>query len=98
MLEIPRLVSLAWRAATSGAPGPVLLDCPIDVLFTPVDDIGQVAWGNITGPAVTLPGPDPQAVKELISMIKAAERPVIIVGTGARGVRDSHATIVLRTN
>ena len=86
MLEIPRLVSLAWRTATTGAPGPVLLDCPIDVLFTPVDDAERVAWGNITGPAVALPGPDPGAITELINMFKAAKRPAIIVGTGARAV------------
>lgn len=79
-------MSLAWRATSAGAPGPVLLDFPIDILFTPVDEIERVSWGNITGPPVSLPGPDPNAVEELASLIKAAERPAVIVGTGARGV------------
>jgi thiamine pyrophosphate-dependent acetolactate synthase large subunit-like protein len=86
VLEIPRIVSLAWRTASSGAPGPVLLDFPIDVLFSPVE-IERVAWGNITAPAVSLPGPDAGAIKNLASLLKGAERPVVIVGTGARNVR-----------
>lgn len=85
-LEIPRIVSLAWRTASSGAPGPVLLDFPIDILFTPVDDLSRVAWGNITGPAVSLPGPDPASISKLAQLVRNAERPAIVVGTGARGV------------
>lgn len=42
--EIPRLVSLAVRKAMSGAPGPVVLDLPIDILFAPADE-SKVAWG-----------------------------------------------------
>lgn len=85
-LEIPRIVSLAWRTASTGAPGPVLLDFPIDVLFTPVE-AERVSWGNIMAPPVRPPGPDPTAIQELVDLLKGAERPTIIVGTGARGVR-----------
>lgn len=83
--EIPRIASLAWRTASSGTPGPVLVDFPIDVLFTPVDK-DSIAWGNVTGPLVTLPGPDPTAIGEITTLLQSAERPVVIVGTGARGV------------
>ncbi|KAF2181361.1 thiamine diphosphate-binding protein [Zopfia rhizophila CBS 207.26] len=82
--EIPRLVSLAWRIASAGSPGPVLLDFPIDVLFTPVQT-ESVAWGSVTAPLVALPGPDPAAIKDAVAMTKEALRPVIIVGTGAQG-------------
>ncbi|KAF1843266.1 acetolactate synthase I/II/III large subunit [Cucurbitaria berberidis CBS 394.84] len=95
--EIPRIVSYAWRTARSGAPGPVLLDFPIDVLFTPVD-AERVAWGNITGPLSTLPGPDPNAIKDVVSLIKAAERPAIIVGTGARSAIDEITTLASTTS
>lgn len=84
--EIPRIVSLAWRTASSGAPGPVLLDFPIDILFTPVE-VERIAWGNITAPSVVLPGPNSDAIKSLTELLKAAERPALIVGTGARNVR-----------
>ncbi|KAF2621350.1 hypothetical protein BU25DRAFT_495789 [Macroventuria anomochaeta] len=43
--EIPRITSLAWRTAGSGTPGPVLVDFPIDVLFTPMEN-ESIAWGN----------------------------------------------------
>ncbi|KAF2464452.1 acetolactate synthase I/II/III large subunit [Lindgomyces ingoldianus] len=82
--EIPRLVSLAWRTASAGPPGPTLLDFPIDVLFTPVRE-EDVAWGGITAPMVAVPGPGGRAVRDVIGMVKASVRPVVIVGTGAKG-------------
>ncbi|KAL1605823.1 hypothetical protein SLS59_002942 [Nothophoma quercina] len=85
--EIPRITSLAWRTASSGTPGPVLVDFPIDVLFTPVEN-ESIAWGNVTGPLVTLPGPDPAAIGQIATLLERAERSVIIVGTGARGAVD----------
>lgn len=84
--EIPRIASLAWRTASSGTPGPVLIDFPIDVLFTPVDD-ESIAWGNVTGPLVTLPGPDPAAIGQIATFLEEAERPAIVISTGARSVR-----------
>ncbi|KAH6611850.1 acetolactate synthase I/II/III large subunit [Boeremia exigua] len=85
--EIPRITSLAWRMASSGTPGPVLVDFPIDVLFTPVEK-ESIAWGNVTGPLVTMPGPDPAAIDQIASLLQEAERPAIIVGTGARSAVD----------
>lgn len=84
--EIPRVVALAWRTATAGAPGPVVVDFPIDILFTPVDT-NSIAWGGITAPPVSLPGPNPSAIDEAVRLYRASERPCIIVGTGAKDVR-----------
>ncbi|KAH6967865.1 acetolactate synthase I/II/III large subunit [Ilyonectria sp. MPI-CAGE-AT-0026] len=80
--EIPRLVSHAWRMARSGAPGPVLLDFPIDVLSTP-PRINGISWGSVGSVYPTPPTPSPAAVHELLSIWKSAKRPVIITGTGA---------------
>lgn len=33
--EIPRIVTYAYKVCQTGAPGPVLLDFPIDILFHP---------------------------------------------------------------
>lgn len=74
--------------ASSGTPGPVLVDFPIDILFTPVD-LGSIAWGNVTGPVAALPGPDPAAIGEVATLLQEAERPAIVVSTGARGVSNS---------
>jgi thiamine pyrophosphate-dependent acetolactate synthase large subunit-like protein len=91
-LEIPRIVSLAWRTASSGAPGPVLLDFPIDVLFTPFE-VERVGWGNITAPLIRPPGPDLNAIHELVKLLEAAERPVLIAGTGARNVSPTYCLV-----
>ncbi|KAF1960737.1 thiamine diphosphate-binding protein [Byssothecium circinans] len=94
--EIPRIVSLAWRTASTGAPGPVLVDFPIDVLFTPVDS-ESVAWGGVTAPISAVPGPDLSAVKTVVGMLKKAERPVVIVGTGASKAVDEIISLSEKT-
>ncbi|KAL3437758.1 thiamine pyrophosphate enzyme, N-terminal TPP binding domain-containing protein [Aspergillus tetrazonus] len=82
--DAPRLVSLAVRTATAGAPGPALLDFPIDVLFTPVHE-KLISWGSITSPRSYAPGPHVEAVKDTVDLLKAATRPAIIIGSGGQG-------------
>ena len=65
--------------------GPVLIDFPIDILFTPVDRPEKIAWGAIARPLPSLPGPSIEAIQEAVKLWKAAERPVIITSTGAHG-------------
>ncbi|KAK9848157.1 hypothetical protein MYU51_017153 [Penicillium brevicompactum] len=81
--ECPRIVSHAIRMALSGAPGPVLLDFPIDVLFSPIQP-KLIAWGSITSPFLYRPGPSDGAVKAAVELLASAKRPVIITGTGAK--------------
>ncbi|KAL1645910.1 hypothetical protein SLS61_008021 [Didymella pomorum] len=90
--EIPRIASLAWRTASSGTPGPVLVDFPIDVLFTPVEN-ESISWGNVTGSLVTLPGPDPAAIGQIATLLEEAERPAIVISTGARAAVDEIAAL-----
>lgn len=92
--EIPRLVAHAWRTAIAGAPGPVLLDCPIDVLFSP-PLLDRVAWGAINRPLPWGPAPDPQAIQEAIQLWSVAKRPAIITGTGARGKNFAQSFLML---
>lgn len=92
--EIPRLVSLGWRTTTAGAPGPVLLDFPIDVLFTPIVE-EDISWGSVLAPQVSLPGPDPTAIDNALSLWKAAKRPIMIVSTGAARVSGLDGPFVL---
>lgn len=82
--EIPRIVSYAWRQAVAGAPGPVLVDFPIDVLFTP-PRLEQVSWGAITRPLPYSAAPAQEAIRETLNLWTQAKRPAIITGTGARG-------------
>jgi acetolactate synthase-1/2/3 large subunit len=81
--EIPRLIGLALRTALAGPPGPVVLDIPVDVLFTPVDE-GRVAHGG--GLRIGLPpAPAPEGVAEALALLRSAQRPAIIAGGGVRG-------------
>ncbi len=79
--RIPDLVGLAVRHALSGRPGPVVLELPIDVAFTPVDEAHLKPAGH---PRIgTRPGPGRQALADALELLEGAERPVVIVGEGS---------------
>lgn len=80
--EIPRLLGHALRTAVSGAPGPVLLDLPIDVLFAPVDP-ARAAPAACRPPV--RPHPAPSAITEILQRLREAHRPVVVAGGALRG-------------
>ncbi len=83
--ELPRIVNEAFAVATSGRPGPVLIDLPKDVTNAicpdEVDDTPRehiLRRGNrIVNVA------DPKAIEQAAEMINRAEKPVLYVGGGA---------------
>ncbi len=79
--RIPDLVAQALRVATSGRPGPVFLEVPIDVLFSRVDE-SRVAFPEKIFPD-SPPAPAPEAVAQAVEWLHAAERPAIVAGGGA---------------
>jgi acetolactate synthase-1/2/3 large subunit len=79
--RVPDLVAQALRIATSGRPGPVYLEIPIDVAFARMDG-ERVVWPKQIRPE-TQPSPSPEAVATAIDWLHAAERPVILLGGGA---------------
>jgi len=78
--DIPRVIAEAFHVATTGRPGPVLVDFPKDVANA------TTTWQS-PGP-VDLPGycpagaPDPAAIAAAAELLRAAERPVLYVGGG----------------
>jgi acetolactate synthase-1/2/3 large subunit len=78
--RIVEYTEMAWRHAVSGRPGPVFIDIPIDVLFTPIrlDDV--VTLGS-TGSARS--APPVEAIDRALDLLERAERPVIFAGGGA---------------
>jgi acetolactate synthase-1/2/3 large subunit len=75
------LTAHAIRVATTGTPGPVFLELPIDVLFTPWEQDDSLFEGlsfDRVRPAPTL-----DAIEQSMDVLAAAERPAILVGTGA---------------
>ena len=78
--DIPRIVKEAFHIASSGRPGPVLIDIPKDVAnrkvrFQSVDRI------SLPGYNPTLK-PHPLQVERLVKAVAEAKRPVILAGGG----------------
>lgn len=92
--DIPRIVREAFHIATTGRPGPVLIDVPKDV----VDPNNPASFFDWYWPeTVDLPGyrpltnGDPEAIRRAAELIISAERPVIYAGGGIINARASAA-------
>lgn len=79
--DIPRAMQQAFHIATTGRPGPVLVDIPRDTL----QQKGEFYWSD----KVQLRGyrqngltPDPNEIQKAAELIAQAERPVILAGHG----------------
>jgi acetolactate synthase-1/2/3 large subunit len=79
--RIPDLTAQALRIASSGRPGPVFLEIPIDVLFSRVEE-ESAPMPSRTVPD-TAPAPPAEVIDQVIAMLEGAERPAILVGGGA---------------
>lgn len=79
--RIPDLASQALRIATTGRPGPVFLELPIDVLFARVDEERAPIPARIGSDGA--PAPAPAVVERALDLLEAAERPAILAGGGA---------------
>ncbi len=82
--RIGEFVDRAWRAATTGYPGPVHLSLPVDIMFSSFPaDVGRDERPFDRGdqPAARA-WPDPERLNEVLSLVRAAERPVLIGGHG----------------
>ncbi|MES5483316.1 thiamine pyrophosphate-binding protein [Bradyrhizobium sp. INPA03-11B] len=87
--RLPEVVEQAIRRATGGTPGPVLLEIPIDVMFTPIPlPARSDGLVNFTSEA---PAPAPDQVTALLDLLTAAKRPVIVAGGGATLSRSGSA-------
>ena len=77
----PEVVSMAFREAVNGRPGPVYIDCGADVLYEEVEEDEAISGTHAA--RRTRPAAEPGAVKEVIDMMSAAKRPIIFAGGGA---------------
>jgi acetolactate synthase-1/2/3 large subunit len=79
--RIGEYLATALRHAFSGRGGPVFLDVPLDVQTSLVAESTPLPKQyRATEPA----GADPGAVEEIVSILAAAERPMIFAGSGFR--------------
>ncbi|MCW2713174.1 MAG: acetolactate synthase, large subunit, biosynthetic type [Frankiales bacterium] len=83
--DIPRTMAAAFHLASSGRPGPVLVDLPKDILQA----TGTFDWPTV----LDLPGyhpttrPHAKQIREAAKLIVAARRPVLYVGGGVLKAR-----------
>ncbi|MTJ79969.1 MAG: thiamine pyrophosphate-binding protein [Telmatospirillum sp.] len=74
----------AHRIATSGHPGPVLVEIPVNLQLFP----GEVGDLPRWSPAPPPPEPDPALIREAADRLLAARHPGLFVGWGARNATD----------
>jgi acetolactate synthase-1/2/3 large subunit len=87
--DLPRIVAEAFHIATTGRPGPVLIDVPKDVL-TDTMDWEWPTQLDLPGYKPTLRG-HPRQIAEAARMLLASERPVLYVGGGILKARAAEA-------
>ncbi|MDJ1479991.1 biosynthetic-type acetolactate synthase large subunit [Cytophagaceae bacterium YF14B1] len=79
--DISRITREAFHIATSGRPGPVLIDLPKDVTSAPFN--GSLT-DQIDLPAFQLPArPNPESIQSLADLINQSHKPILLVGHGA---------------
>ena len=84
-------VTIAFRKAMSGVPGPVFLETPLDVLMEFVDHDGFAIPENHRTEA--RPAPDPDYLDRAIEILRKAQRPMAIVGSQLRWSRHPMETL-----
>jgi acetolactate synthase-1/2/3 large subunit len=91
--DVAQAIADALHLASSGRPGPVLIDVPVDVAAGPVEAAlgqspGAVRVAPADGPSSRLPGYRPRAkpngrqVRRAAAALAAARRPVLYAGGG----------------
>lgn len=74
--RIPEMIRKAYQVAQQGRPGPVALALPEDVLA------GTADVADFGSHRIAVPSPSLDDVVETLEMLKAASRPVMVVGGG----------------
>jgi acetolactate synthase-1/2/3 large subunit len=92
--ELPRRINEAFKIATSGRPGPVLVDLPKDVtagiLRTPLPFKATTPGFSLDLPSNPLhlphrPSSELELIRQAAQLINQAERPLIYAGQGVLG-------------
>src|SRR6187549_580337 len=79
--DLPRVIHEAFHIATTGRPGPVLIDIPKDVQFAKADYQGpkEIKFTHAYAPRTK---GDPARIAEAVRLIASAQRPILYTGGG----------------
>lgn len=81
--RIPEYISTGFRYATTGRKGPVLLDFPSDTLKQKVEEELAPIIPSARYRTTSRPYGDPKLVKIAVEWLLGAEKPAILIGSGA---------------
>jgi len=80
--RLPEYISIAFRKAMTGRPGPVYLEIPLDHLMD-MKDPDDIDWYEDYRTEACNPG-DPEYIEEAAQCVAEAEKPMAIVGSQLR--------------
>ncbi|MBN1660279.1 MAG: SDR family NAD(P)-dependent oxidoreductase [Anaerolineae bacterium] len=78
--RLPEYTATALRYATTGRPGPVFLDFPLELLHATMDE-DEVTWPANYRPAARPLG-DPEQVRAALDILRTAKKPLVVAGSG----------------
>ena len=81
--EVPQALTDAWRICQEGRPGPVWIDVPLDIQAAPCEFPEMPKLRDLVRKV-----PNADEIAKVVSLLKSAKRPAMIVGSG---VRNAHA-------
>ena len=88
MIEDPKQIRYAlekaWHLATTGRPGPVWIDIPVNFQGGYIETDDLVGYDPAEDDVMLPPAVDDATIKQVIDAIRQAERPVLHVGYGIR--------------
>ncbi len=96
--ELPKIIKEAYFIASTGRPGPVLIDIPKDIQ---VEAITYDEFEELFGKTIDLEGYDPTyhghpvQIKKAKELIEKAERPIILAGAGVMKSKASEQLLEL---
>ena len=77
--RIPEYVSIAFRHATSGVPGPVYLEIPIDIVGGVAEEEDVKYPGSYRTQSKAFG--DPEYIKQVVDILHSTERPMVLAGS-----------------
>ena len=84
-MTIRRHLERAWHLATTGRPGPVWLDIPVNFQGMQIETDELSGWDEADDPLEPLPEPvSEEQIQQVLDMLRQARRPVIYAGGGIR--------------
>ena len=92
---VPDALEQAWRAATTGRPGPVWLSLPLDVQGSELDSTPQSSSAASAAATTAGEGDEDarQTVAKVLSELRRSRRPVIVAGNGVHVAQAENAFV-----